>query len=484
MMGPYRNHPVLLLKYVLICAFMSVIIAISAQMPILLLVGLIPLFFFVRIWFKTRYTFDDAAVRVEKATAFRTDTDILYSKVSSINIVRSVLDRIFGTSTVSFNINSSVNSETPEMSLVLKTDKAEELKRFIESKIYGTFESHEEVEEYREYVTFSDAEVITHSFISMPTGSIIASVFFLIYSIVSFLTSTREGISGMFAFFMFVFSLAVPIARQLLRYFNFRAYRSGDTIYLEHGMFQTYHSSFDVSRVNAVRIRSPMLARLMHRSAIQAEVVGINAMANDATPTLCLMTSNANNRRIMETLLPEFIMDDDMTRQPKEARVPLFFKASVYSAIAAVIVAALCIAMFGSRSSIEGEIGQAAFLTIIIGAIALGSIFILMNMVGCIMALRVIGYHFGEDKFVFVTGVVDRVTTIVQYDRVQTTIEISGPVSRRVGLSKCWVSFLATTRDGSACCSGYMPQSDIGKVREIMMARLRDGRYDYRKNQI
>ncbi len=483
-MGPYRNHPVLLLKYVLICAFMSVIIAISAQMPILLLVGLIPLFFFVRIWFKTRYTFDDAAVRVEKATAFRTDTDIPYSKVSSINIVRSVLDRIFGTSTVSFNINSSVNSETPEMSLVLKTDQAEELKRFIESKIYGTSESHEEVEEFREYVTFSDAEVITHSFISMPTGSIITSVFFLIYSIVSFLTSTREGISGIFAFFMFVFSLAVPIARQLLRYFNFRAYRSGDTIYLEHGMFQTYHSSFDVSRVNAVRIRSPMLARLMHRSAIQAEVVGINAMANDATPTLCLMTSNANNRRIMETLLPEFIMDDDMTRQPKEARVPLFFKASVYSAIAAVIVAALCIAMFGSRSSIEGEIGQAAFLTIIIGAIALGSIFILMNMVGCIMALRVIGYHFGEDKFVFVTGVVDRVTTIVQYDRVQTTIEISGPVSRRVGLSKCWVSFLATTRDGSACCSGYMPQSDIGKVREIMMARLRDGRYDYRKNQI
>ena len=65
-MGPYRNHPVLLLKYVLICAFMSVIIAISAQMPILLLVGLIPLFFFVRIWFKTRYTFDDYDVKVEK----------------------------------------------------------------------------------------------------------------------------------------------------------------------------------------------------------------------------------------------------------------------------------------------------------------------------------------------------------------------------------------------------------------------------------
>lgn len=484
MMGPYRNHPVLLLKYVLICFSLGAIVAISSNMLILLLTGFIPLFFFVRIWFKTRYTFDDDGVKVEKATAFRTDTDIPYSKVSSINIVRSVLDKIFGTSTVSFNINSSVNSETPEMSLVLKMDQAEVLKQFIESKIFGTTEPEEKVEEFRDYVMFTDSEVILHSFISMPTGAIIWSMFFLVYSIVSFLTSTREGISGMFALFMFVFSMVVPIARQLLRYFNFKAYRSGDTIYLEHGMFQTYHSSFDVSRVNAVRVRSPLLARLMHRSAIQAEVVGINAMANDATPTLCLMTSNANNRRIMEKLLPEFIVDDERTRQPKEARVPLFFKASVYSAIAAAIVAVICIMMFSGRSDIEGEIGQAAFMTIIIGTIALGSIFILMNMVGCIMAMRVVGYHFGDDKFVFVNGVVDRVTTIVQYDRVQTTVEISGPISRHVGLSKCWVSFLATTKDGSTCCSGYMSQSDIGKVRETMMARLRDGRYDYRKNQI
>ena len=483
-MGPYRNHPVLLLKYVLICAFMSVIIAISAQMPILLLVGLIPLFFFVRIWFKTRYTFDDYDVKVEKSTAFRTDTDIPYSKVSSINIVRSVLDRIFGTSTLSFNINSSVNSEVPEMSLVLKSDKAEELKQFIESKIYGVTEPEAAAEEYRDYVTFTDAEVITHSLISMPTGSLLWSLFFLIYSIISFVTSTKEGVSGMFAFFMFVLTMVVPIVRQLLRYFNFRAYRSGNTIYLEHGMFQTYHSSFDVSRVNAVRVRSPMLARMLHRSAIQAEVVGINAMANDATPTLCLMTSDANNRRIMEKLLPEFIMDDERQRQPKEARVPLVFKATVYSVIAAVIVAVFCIMMFRERAGIEADIGQAAFLTIVIGAIVLGSIFILMNLIGCVLAMRVVGYHFGEDKFVFVTGVVDRVTTIVQYDRVQTTVEISGPVSRHVGLSKCWVSFLATTKDGSSCCSGYMSQSEAGKVREIMLARLRDGRYDYRKNQI
>ena len=484
MMGPYRNHPVYLLKYSIFSLFLAVIVSISTEIYYLLLLVLIPLFFLFRVWYKTRYTFDDDGVRVEKSTAFRSDTVIPYSKVSSINIVRSVLDRVFGTSTLSFNINSSVNSESPEMSLILRKEMAEELKQFIESKIYGFETPDTETEQVFDYVTFTDMEVITHSFISMPTGAIISSVFFLTYSIVSFFTSTKEGVSGMFALFMFMFSMIVPIVRQLLRYFNFRAYRSGDTIYLEHGMFQTYHSSFDVSRVNAVRIRSPMIARLFHRSAIQAEVVGINAMSNDATPTLCLMTSNANNRRIMERLLPEFIMDDEITKQPKPARLPLFFKASVYSAIAAAIVAVFCIAMFNGRTGIEEDIGHAAFMTLVIGSIVLGSIFILMNVFGCIVSMRVIGHHFGDEKFEFVTGVVDRVTTIIQYDRVQTTVEISGPISRRCGLSKCNVSFLAATRDGSSCSSGYMSQSDAGKVREAVMARLRDGRYDYRKNEI
>ena len=483
-MGPYRNHPVLLLKYSIFSLLLAVIVAISTEIYYLILIGIIPMFFLFRIWYKTRYTFDDDGVRVEKSTAFKSDTIIPYSKVSSINIVRSILDRIFGTSTVSFNINSSVNSESPEMSLILKMDVAEELKQFIESKIHGPQMPETEAEQVREYVTFTDIEVITHSFISMPTGVIISSMFFLIYSIVSFFTSTKEGLSGTFTMFMFVFSMVVPIVRQLLRYFNFKAYRSGDTIYLEHGMFQTYHSSFDVSRVNAVRVRSPMIARLLRRSAIQAEVVGINAMANDATPTLCLMTSDANNRRIMERLLPEFIMDDEITKQPKPARIPLFFKASVYSAIAAIIVTIFCLAMFNGRTGIEDGIGHAAFMTLIIGSIVLGVIFILMNVFGCIVSMRAIGHHFGEEKFEFVTGVVDRVRTIIQYDRVQTTVEVSGPISRRCGLSKCNVSFLAATRDGGSCSSGYMSQSDAGKVREVVMARLRDGRYDYRKNEI
>ena len=134
MMGPYRNHPVLLVKYILICMFIGFVLTMTTTMVEFGLLALIPLFLFVRIWFKTRYTFTEDGIEVERSTAFKTDTNIPYSKVSSINVVRTILDRLLGTVTVSFNINSGVNASTPEVSLVLDIRTSEELKAFVESE--------------------------------------------------------------------------------------------------------------------------------------------------------------------------------------------------------------------------------------------------------------------------------------------------------------------------------------------------------------
>lgn len=485
MMGPYRNHPVLLVKYILICMFIGFVLTMTTTMVEFGLLALIPLFLFVRIWFKTRYTFTEDGIEVERSTAFKTDTNIPYSKVSSINVVRTILDRLLGTVTVSFNINSGVNASTPEVSLVLDIRTSEELKAFVESKIHGDTESIQEEEyEAANVVTFTDVEVILHSFLSMPTGSIVSSIAVLIYSILQLMYGDKTGISGMFAMFLFIFTMVMPIARQLLRYFNFKAYRSGDIIYLEHGMFQTYHSSFDVSRVNAVRFQSPLIPRLMGKSSIQAEVIGINAMSNDSTPTLCLMTTNEHNRRILETLLPEFVSDDRITLQPKEARVPLFLKAMVYSLIASGIVASLCIAMFMCKSELVADIGEIPFYTIIACAVALAAIYVIACIFGCFVSMRSIGHHFGEDRFTLVFGVVDRVTTIMQYDRVQMATEISDPISRHYGLSKCRISFLSALGAKGDTRSGYMTEDDARVVSDTILARIRDGRYDYRKNEI
>ena len=482
MMGPYRNHPVQLVKSALMAIAFSAILIITTELLELGVLGLVIFFFSFRIWYKTAYFFEEDSIRVNKATAFKADTGIPYSKISSINLTRSVIDRIIGTVTVSFNINSGVNAETPEVSLAMKADKAEELKAFVEQKIHGNIESRAE-EEIHDYVTFADVEVITHSFLSMPTSNVISSTVFFIYSVFA-LFSDKAGVSGLFALFIFGITLFYPMLRQVLRYFGFKAYRSGDTIFLEHGLLQRYHTSFDISRINAVRIQRPLFGRLLKRSYIQAEVVGINAMAKDSTPTLCLMTSDAHNRAIMEQLLPEFIMDDVLTLQPKAAAKPLFLKAAVWIAVSVSIAASICIIMMMNRTDIINGIGGTAFYCIMALVTGVASLYVIVSLYGCVVSLRSVGYSFGEDRMRFVYGVVDRTTTIMQYDRVQIAAEISGPLSRRYGLSTCKVSFLSSMGSVGGAQSGYMPSEDARVVSDTVMARIRDGRYDYRKNEI
>ena len=482
MMGPYRNHPVQLVKTALISIVISAILVISTEMLEFGVLGLVIFFFAFRLWYKTTYYFEEESIQVNKATAFKADTNIPYSKISSINLTRSIVDRIIGTVTVCFNINSGVNAESPEVSLAMKADKAEELRTFVEMKIHGNVETPEE-EEIHDYVTFNDIEVIMHSFLSMPTGAVISSTIFFIYSIFA-LFNEKTGASGMFALLIFAFTLVFPIIRQLLRYFNFKAYRSGNTIFLEYGLLQTYHTSFDISRINAVRVQRPFFGRMLKRSYIQAEVVGINAMANDATPTLCLMTSDRHNRAIMEQLLPEFIMDEDITLQPKAAAKPLFLKAAVWVVAAVSIAAVICIAMLMNKTEIIDGLGETVFYCIIGLAIGFATLYVTISLYGCVVSLRSVGYSFGDDKIQFVYGVVDRVTTIMQYDRVQIAAEVSGPLSRRYGLSTCRVSFLSSKGSVGGAQSGYMPSEDARVVSDTMMARIRDGRYDYRKNEI
>ena len=173
-----------------------------------------------------------------------------------------------------------------------------------------------------------------------------------------------------------------------------------------------------------------------------------------------------------------------MILQPKAAAKPLFLKASVWVAVSVGLAAALCIVMILNRDDIINEFGEMPYYAIMAIAIAFASLYVIISLYGCVVSLRSVGYSFGEDKIRFVYGVVDRVTTIMQYDRVQIAEEVSGPLSRRFGLSVCKVSFLSSKGSVGGAQSGYMPNEEARVVSDTMMARIRDGRYDYRKNEI
>jgi uncharacterized membrane protein YdbT with pleckstrin-like domain len=85
--------------------------------------------------------------------------------------------------------------------------------------------------------------------------------------------------------------------------------------------------------------------------------------------------------------------------------------------------------------------------------------------------------------FTLENGVIDREKDIIQFDRVQISRLDSGFIARRYGLAKCRVSVLSSA--GSADIkSGYFDERELSKISSIMLERIANGEYDFRKSSI
>ncbi|MGN0098535.1 MAG: hypothetical protein ACI38Y_04340, partial [Candidatus Methanomethylophilaceae archaeon] len=68
----------------------------------------------------------------------------------------------------------------------------------------------------------------------------------------------------------------------------------------------------------------------------------------------------------------------------------------------------------------------------------------------------------------------------IMYDKVQCTHVTSGLIARRFGLSRCTVNLMSSI-GFKQIVSGYFGTSALEAVGEEVVARIRDGRYDYRR---
>lgn len=85
----------------------------------------------------TDYVFDDNRLTVtRKFIAVRT-SEIQYSRMASVGLTRSIFDRLVGTSTLFFNVNSKVNATKADQTLCIDQYEAVQLRDFLNAKIFG-----------------------------------------------------------------------------------------------------------------------------------------------------------------------------------------------------------------------------------------------------------------------------------------------------------------------------------------------------------
>ncbi|MFA5312204.1 MAG: PH domain-containing protein [Methanomassiliicoccales archaeon] len=481
-----RFHPSVVLENLARFAIFAVIFLlvtveerpIEAFLAIGGLLGVAAIILFLR-WRRTTVQFNEKELIVERNTIFKMKRSIPYSKIASINVNRTIISRIFGTSRLQVNVNSSSNATVPEAVLVFKKDLADRIKNHLSRNMY---DSEPVIEaEQGSVIKVDNTDVLVHGLFSQSTVQTISGFIFLAWSIFELYSDTGSSTgNSALSLGMFFFVTVVPSVMLIVHYANFKVYRVKDTIYLQHGLISTYRTSFNVSRINAIHVKSTMASRLMGRSYIEADVIGLGSSKDSQRPVLCPLKRNDVIEAALKDLVPEFVYDRNIIVQPKGAKKAIAAKAFIGSALVAVMAAALTWAVGTTDrtglSGIERTVVDNLF-------IAAGAAIVLAIIFWAYRSYRVKELSLGEDLFTFVNGVVDRRRTTMCYDKVQIVSVSKGPLARRFGLAVGSISLLSS-KGGVSVSSGYFSETDLNKVHETVMQRLVNGKYDPRANEI
>lgn len=144
----YRNHPTVILRNLLLFAVFAFLMSISlmknpeifAEPAILVALVAIALGFvgyFVLYWYRATIRIEDNNIIAEYGVLYLTKKVIPFNKIASANVIRTLSNRIFGTTTLQITINSSRSALSPNISYVFKNDLAEKIRAELMYKAFG-----------------------------------------------------------------------------------------------------------------------------------------------------------------------------------------------------------------------------------------------------------------------------------------------------------------------------------------------------------
>lgn len=426
-------------------------------------------FLFYRWWKLTTYEFLENEIHVRRDTILKKEKHIQYARLASVNTQRGIINKIFGTTTLMFNVNSSVNSNRPEATLSIKADLADALRNDLNSKIFKRTETVEEDRMIESMVHVSNGDVILHGLLGQPTGATLFGMAMFIYSVVSLMYQEVGGF--VVTFVTFVGTTAIPWITTILKYYNYRIFRVGDTVIVDSGLVRNYRSSFKINKINSVRVRRPLIARLMGKALLEAEVVGLSN--SDKRPLLCPLKSLDVVTDLEQRLVPEFSFDAELLKQPSKAAAPSVLGKAFWSLVSMAIGAVIFLAL-------END-ADAADMQILYGILAVTCIAVpAVLLVQGVLLHRNREIATGDELFTFVYGGYDVIEETVRYDKVQIAEVSSGPIERLFGMSRCTVNLMSSMGE-MTLKSGLFHADDLEKVPSEVIARIRDGRYDHRR---
>ena len=228
-----------------------------------------------------------------------------------------------------------------------------------------------------------------------------------------------------------VLSALWDTVKDFIRYYDFRAKRRGDKIYIRYGFLKKVEYTIPVDKIQALKVRQSFVARLGGRYMAEIVNVGMGDDKNERDSFLVLYSTEEKLKERIGLLLPEFAetVGQRTERMPGGAWAAWLTPLAVCCA-AAVACAAVC-----------AEIWQQHASVIMLGAAA----FILLVLIGLILKYRTDGVSTEGEFLKLCHGYFGRNYISVRYQNIQYAEIRQGFIARALGIRKGTVHLLASS---------------------------------------
>lgn len=445
---------------------------VGALVVLAILFAILLLFFIITVvvWSKTWISIEGDSIVIEKKTLNRKKNTIGMKNISNINMEQNLFERLMGTCKVKMDTNSKTTAESTDVKIVLKKDKAEAFRKLImahmnEQAVEVEVSKKVDEEDYDVAYTFKD--IVLHCCYTASVISILLLLAFLIGAVVG-IHAVRVGdvlldgivnvLGSLLTLGIVLFSVVHSLVKDFFVYYNFRAKRRGDKIYLSYGLLKKRNYVLSVDKINAVKVTAPLISRILGRQYVEVVCIGLGD--EDGEKSLLLLSESRQGMQDkLSLLLPEFLIEEpNLIRRKKNT----LCGELICTFVTAVVI---FIAVHYLPDLLEISDTWAGIVSVFVFLFAL-----LFWCAWIYMLLRTEGISVGDEILAISSGAFAKRIVWIPYQRIQSMVFSQGPVARHFGYAKGTVQILASVVNSSHAISCF--DTDIYRqIQERMLVR-------------
>ena len=447
------------------------------------------------VWAKTYISIEENAVVIERGTMNKKKNTIGIRNISNINLEQNLFEMLLGTCKVKLDTNSRSTADSTDVKIVLKKADAERFKQEITRKMqaaaacaaaksgvpavengrkentgsaFGTvleagLHAAQEEEAYDFHAEFGD--VFQHGLFSINIFSLIILLLGIAGAVVTavrilgqpdLMTSMLSAAAGAVAAGAVFLSALWDTVKDFIRYYDFRAKRREDRIFIRYGFLKKVEYTIPVDKIQALKVRQSLVARLLGRYMAEIVNVGMGDDKDERNSFLVLYSTKEQLRERLALLLPEFAETVELETE----RMP----GSAWAAWISPLE--VCCAAAAACGGVCAELWPQYAAFIWIGA----CVFLLLVLTGMLLKYRTDGIGADKNFLKLCHGYFGRNYISVRYRNIQYAEFRQSFIARACGIQKGEIHLLASSAD-AAHNIPYFKGDAAEKIRRGMLER-------------